>query len=68
MVRIDHHKIWRVVLNLINNAILAVGDRRESQSNEIEHNLYQPQITVTTRKVEGNTMKTCCGDKGGGRK
>jgi len=51
--------IGRVILNLINNAFYAVGERQRAEG------LYDPKVTVSTKKVADNVL-VCVADNGSG--
>ena len=42
--------IGRVVLNLINNAFFAVGEKKKHVSKDPASNGYEPTVTVSTKK------------------
>jgi signal transduction histidine kinase len=47
------HEIGRVLLNLFNNAFYAVQQKRKAAQTELESSLYQPQVVVSTKNLEG---------------
>ena len=56
-VNIIPQDIGRVLVNLINNAFYAVGEKRKQTSNARPDDLvgrgYEPIVTVTTKKIDG---------------
>ncbi len=63
--------VGRVILNLINNAFYAVGQKaKELESNGKANGTYNPKVTVQTRLVDlngnGGGVEICIKDNGGG--
>jgi signal transduction histidine kinase len=59
-VNIIPQDIGRVLVNLINNAFYAVGEKRKQTSNG-----YEPTVTVTTKKIDGK-VEVSVKDNGNG--
>ncbi len=47
----DREKMRRVMFNLIDNAVMAISDRQEKWSNDVE---YQPQINISASTKDEN--------------
>ena len=60
IINIQQQEIGRVILNLINNAFYAVGERKKNSPES-----YDPKVTVSTEKKNGNIL-ICIKDNGTG--
>ncbi len=57
--------IGRVILNLINNAFYATGEKQKAESLKPAHNKYEPLVSIETKKVN-NHIEIKVSDNGNG--
>lgn len=65
-VLMDQQKMWRVLINLMNNAILAVTERGRLAGGGEQAGQHQPQIMITTRNHDDHHILIIIEDNGVG--